>query len=84
MGPGRDIVVTSTGATSYLLTRAMMAPILRARRYRPLFLVDLSVPRNIEPSVHDLEGAYLFNVDVATNALDPQVRPGGEELGGAA
>jgi glutamyl-tRNA reductase len=61
-----DIVVTSTGATSYLLTRAMMAPILRARRYRPLFLVDLSVPRNIEPSVHDLEGAYLFNVDDLT------------------
>ncbi|MCB9765297.1 MAG: glutamyl-tRNA reductase [Alphaproteobacteria bacterium] len=61
-----DIVVTSTGSQRHLLTRAFMSPIMRARRYRPLFLVDLSVPRNIEPQVHDLEGAYLFNVDDLT------------------
>ncbi len=58
-----DIAIVSTGAQHHLLTRARMAPIMRARRYRPLFLVDLSVPRNVAPDVHEIEGAYVFNVD---------------------
>ncbi len=58
-----DIAVVSTGAQHHLLTRARMAPIMRGRRYRPLFLVDLSVPRNVAPDVHEIEGAYVFNVD---------------------
>ena len=58
-----DIGVVCTGATHHLLTRVAMKPIMRARRYRPLFLLDLSVPRNVAPDVHELEGAYVFNVD---------------------
>ncbi len=61
--PQVDIAIVSTGAAHHLLTRATMQPIMRARRYRPLFLVDLSVPRNVAPDVHELEGAYVFNVD---------------------
>lgn len=61
-----DIVVASTGAQHHLLTRAGMLPVMRARRYRPLFLIDLSVPRNIAPDVHELEGAFLFNIDDLT------------------
>lgn len=58
-----DIVVVSTGSQDHLITRAQMAPIQRARRYRPLLLVDLSVPRNVAPDVHELEGAFLYNID---------------------
>lgn len=58
-----DIAVVCTSAPHHLLTRASMRSIVRARRYRPLFLVDLSVPRNVAPDVHELEGAYVFNVD---------------------
>ena len=58
-----DIAVVSTSSQHHILTRARMAPIMRARRYRPLFLVDLSVPRNVAPDVHEIEGAYVFNVD---------------------
>lgn len=61
-----DIVVASTGAQHHLLTRAGMLPVMRARRYRPLFMIDLSVPRNIAPDVHELEGAFLFNIDDLT------------------
>ena len=58
-----DIVLTSTGATEHLLTRRELAKVMRARRFRPLFCIDLSVPRNIEPACNDLEGAFVFNVD---------------------
>jgi len=58
-----DIALASTGANRYLIDRAMLAPVMRARRFRPLFCVDLSVPRNIAPDVNALEGVYAFNVD---------------------
>jgi len=58
-----DIVLASTDAGRYLLDRASMGPVMRARRFRPLFCVDLSVPRNIDPAVNELEGAFVFNVD---------------------
>lgn len=58
-----DIALASTGASRYLIDRAMLSPVMRARRFRPLFCVDLSVPRNISPDVNALEGVYAFNVD---------------------
>ena len=58
-----DIVVGATGSASAVLSRDMVARALRQRRYRPLFLIDLSVPRNIDPDVDRLDDAYLFNID---------------------
>ncbi len=61
--PRVDVVMASTGAGRVLIDHAMMAPVVRQRRYRPLVLIDLSVPRNIDPAVNSLEGAYRFDVD---------------------
>jgi glutamyl-tRNA reductase len=58
-----DVVVTSTGAGRTLLHRRDLQPIMRRRRWRPLVLIDLSVPRNIDPDVSDIEGVYCFDVD---------------------
>ncbi len=58
-----DIVITSTSAAHPIITRQMFAPILRKRRYRPVFLIDLAVPRDVEPTVGELEQVYLYNVD---------------------
>lgn len=58
-----DIVVTSTGSTEPIITRAMFERVLRKRRYRPVFLIDIAVPRDVEASVADLEPVYLYNVD---------------------
>lgn len=58
-----DIVVTSTGSTEPIITRAMFAKVLRQRRYRPVFLIDIAVPRDVEASVGELEQVYLYNVD---------------------
>ena len=58
-----DIAITCSGAPSYVLRRDRVAEAMRLRRQRPLCLVDLGVPRNIEPTVGTLENVYLFDVD---------------------
>jgi glutamyl-tRNA reductase len=58
-----DIVVASTASPNPIITRAMTADALRARRRRPIFMVDIAVPRDIEPDVAELEDVYLFTID---------------------
>lgn len=58
-----DIVIASTGAQNYILTKPMVADAVRQRRYRPLFLIDIAVPRNIEPEAGELDNVFLFDID---------------------
>jgi len=58
-----DIVVASTASPHAIITRSMAAEALRARKRRPIFMVDIAVPRDIEPEVAELEDVYLFTVD---------------------
>jgi glutamyl-tRNA reductase len=58
-----DIVISSTAAPDYVLDRAMLTPLMKARENRPLLLIDIAVPRDIEPEVNFLENVYLYNVD---------------------
>ena len=58
-----DIVVCSTAAPHPIVTRALMQDVMRARRGRPLYLVDIAVPRDVEADVGKLENAYLYNID---------------------
>jgi glutamyl-tRNA reductase len=61
--PEMDILLTSTSATDYLLRKNDMRKVMEARRNRPMFLIDIAVPRNIEPAVNELEGAFLYDID---------------------
>jgi glutamyl-tRNA reductase len=58
-----DVVICSTAAAHALVTRQMVARAAKARRYRPLFLVDLTLPRNVEPSANELENVYVYDMD---------------------
>jgi glutamyl-tRNA reductase len=58
-----DVVVASTGAGRLLVTRDQMTRVVRRRRYKSQVLLDLSVPRNIDPQINDLDGVYRFDVD---------------------
>ena len=58
-----DVVVCSTASPSPVITKEMVASVLKPRKHRPLFLVDLAVPRDVDPAVHDLEGVYSYDVD---------------------
>ena len=65
-----DIVISSTGATRPILTREHFAKILKARRYRPIFIIDIAVPRDVEASVGELESVYLYNLDDLQNVVN--------------
>ena len=58
-----DIVISSTAAPHYILDRARLAPLMKLRKNRPLLLIDIAVPRDIEPEVNLLENVYLYNID---------------------
>jgi glutamyl-tRNA reductase len=58
-----DIVVSSTGHPQTLVTKARFEALRRPRRYRPIFMIDIAVPRDIEPGVGEIEGVYLYNLD---------------------
>lgn len=61
--PSVDIVITSTGAREPILTREDMKVAMRARRNKPMFLVDIAVPRNIEPDVNTIDNVFLYDID---------------------
>jgi glutamyl-tRNA reductase len=58
-----DIVITATGATEPVLTRSRMDDVMRPRRHRPLFIIDIALPRDVEPGVGDLDQVFLYNID---------------------
>lgn len=58
-----DIVLTSTGAPTFILGHKQMEEILRRRKNRPMFLIDIAVPRDVDPKVNDLDNIYLYDVD---------------------
>ncbi len=68
-----DILISSTAAPGYVLDRARLEPLLPARRGRPLLLIDLAVPRDIDPAVNLLDGVFLYDIDdlqsIAEDAL---------------
>lgn len=68
--PEMDMVIASTGAPHYILTREAMKKVIGARRNRPMFLIDISVPRNIEPSVNELDNVFLYDIDDLRTAVD--------------
>ena len=58
-----DIVVTATGSREPVLTRAGIEEVMRARRSRPLFVIDIAVPRDVDPAAGSLDQVFLYNID---------------------
>lgn len=58
-----DIVISSTSAPGYVLTRARLEPLMKLRRNEPLLLIDIAVPRDIDPEVNFMDNVYLSNID---------------------
>ena len=58
-----DIVITSTASPEYVITRPQVKKSLRKRRNRPIFFIDIAVPRDVEPEVNDLNNVYLYDID---------------------
>jgi glutamyl-tRNA reductase len=65
-----DIVIASTAAEGYLLDEKQVAEAMRRRRNRPMFFIDISVPRNVDPAVHRIENVYLYDIDHLQGIVD--------------
>jgi glutamyl-tRNA reductase len=69
-----DIVISSTGAAGYMITPAMIQAALRRRKNRLLFLIDIAVPRDVDPAVGRIDNVYLFNIDDLQGVVDANLR----------
>lgn len=65
-----DIVICSTAANNYVITKQMVKDIMPSRKHRPLFFIDISVPRNIDPACDEIDSVYLYNIDDLQDVVD--------------
>jgi len=75
-----DIVIASTGSPTYLLRPKEVEEVVEQREHRPLLLIDISVPRNIDPEVNAVDDAFLYNVDDLQGLADDAMRQRREEV----
>ncbi|MCX7724150.1 MAG: glutamyl-tRNA reductase [Thermodesulfovibrio sp.] len=68
-----DIVLCSTAAPNYVITENMLKEVMYLRKYKPIFLIDISVPRNIDPSCNNLDNVYLYNIDDLQAVVDSNI-----------
>jgi len=74
MLPEVDIVITSSGAPHYILKKEDMQRVIGARRNKPMFLIDIAVPRNIEPSVNQVDNVFLYDIDDLQEVVNSNLR----------
>ena len=65
-----DIIISSTGSPTIILRQADVRPVMRARRNRPLFFIDIAVPRDLDPDLNDMENVYLYDIDDLSSVVD--------------
>ncbi|MFO7964405.1 MAG: glutamyl-tRNA reductase [Desulfobacterales bacterium] len=58
-----DIVIASTASTDYIVNRTDVKKLMRGRRNRPIFFIDIAVPRNIDPGINRIDNAYVYDID---------------------
>src|SRR5262249_5975527 len=75
-----DVVISSTAAPGYVLDRAKMEPLLKVRGSRPLLLVDIAVPRDIDPEINFLENVYVYNIDDLQSIADGYLKQRQDEI----
>ncbi|MGH9662594.1 MAG: glutamyl-tRNA reductase [Bryobacteraceae bacterium] len=72
--PEVDIVIASSGATEYILRKPDLQRATRVRRNRPMFLIDIAVPRNIDPEVNTVDNVFLYDIDDLQEVVNANLR----------
>lgn len=71
---GMDIVIVSTGSRDYVLTAKMVKESMKRRNYEPMFIIDISVPRNVEPSTGKIDEVFLYDIDDLREVVESNLR----------
>ncbi len=69
-----DVVISSTASPNHIITKAEVEQVIKIRKHRPIFMVDIAVPRDIDPSVGELEDIYLYSVDDLNEVIQENLR----------
>lgn len=74
-----DIVLSSTGAPHYIIKPEDVTEALRARKQKPMFFIDIAVPRDIDPKVNDIDNVYLYDIDDMQGVIEANVKERSKE-----
>ena len=69
-----DIIISSTGSQNYILHPSEVKGIMRHRRNRPLFFIDIAVPRDIDPRINQIDNAYVYDIDDLNEVVDDNIQ----------
>src|SRR5262249_25685722 len=69
-----DIVISSTGAPHFVITKFMAEQLMLHRKNRPVFFIDIAVPRDIDPGVNDIDNAFLYDIDDLQQVIDSNLK----------
>lgn len=68
-----DIIISSTGAPGYVLTRDQVRPAMKKRKNRPLFFIDIAVPRDVDPAINRINNAYVYDIDDLHGVIEENI-----------
>ena len=68
-----DIIISSTGSPDFVVSRKTVKSVIRTRRNRPLFFIDIAVPRDIDPEVNWLTNSYVYDIDDLNGVIDENI-----------
>ncbi len=74
-----DIIISSTGATEYVLTRDQVKAAMKLRNHHTLFFIDIAVPRDIDPKINSISNAYVYDIDDLKNIVESNIEQRGKE-----
>jgi glutamyl-tRNA reductase len=75
-----DIVVSSTGATDYVIDKKMMQSVMVKRRNRPIFMIDIAVPRDLDPAINEVDGVFLYDIDELEGVVEANKKLRAQEV----
>ncbi|OGH04282.1 MAG: glutamyl-tRNA reductase [Candidatus Lambdaproteobacteria bacterium RIFOXYD1_FULL_56_27] len=78
-----DIVISSTGAKGFVLSRSLIEGAMKRRKQQPMFLIDIAVPRDIDPEINQVSGAFVYDIDDLQNVVDTNRKEREKEAGKA-
>jgi len=69
-----DIVISSTGAPHFIISRSLAEVVIHKRKNKPIFFIDIAVPRDIDPSVNEIDNAFLYDIDDLQQVIDANLK----------
>ncbi|MBE9536260.1 MAG: glutamyl-tRNA reductase, partial [Proteobacteria bacterium] len=78
-----DIILSSTGSPVHIVNASQVKEALKKRRNRPMFFIDIAVPRDIDPAINDLDNAYLYDIDDLQGVVETNIKERGKEAAAA-